>query len=469
MYPRRAAIGFLVAATFIGAGCSDESDGPTTPLPLGDTFADVSRILVEDCGGCHTAAAGRPFVATADSATLVGSGFIDPGSPAQSLLLTKTRSLAHGGGVIGAFVTADSSAVASWISRQPATGATLLTALRTTSAIAPNGIDVEDAWRSTKWLAVKIGGGWADAKEVYIKALYDDTYLYMVLKWYDDRASYVRQPFVKQESGAWAKARAKPLPADGTDWAAYMGANFDEEGPSILYEDKLALAWNTYGASTSPGFDQNGCAGLCHDPGRNGQPGTTYYYSDEKRAAKKFTNAASEIVDLWHWKLVRQNDALKMDDQYVQYWTVGDAGAANGGRASDTGAGGYTDNPAKTDGSPTYRGRSINPAPFYAFPRADTVRLSASELAALPIGAMVASMMTSPMDGFRADIDGYGYYNPAVNTWTYELRRKRVTGDTKDVQFDDLTREYKFGIAIFDNAQIEHSWSPALLRMRFKP
>jgi hypothetical protein len=94
--------------------------------------------------------------------------------------------------------------------------------------------------------------------------------------------------------------------------------------------------------------------------------------------------------------------------------------------------------------------------------------LTAPELDALPIGAYIASMMTSPLDGTRADIDGRGYYNPNTKTWFYEIKRKLVTGDSKDVQFDNLTREYKFGVAVFDNAQIEHSWSPAVLRLIFR-
>ena len=220
-----------------------------------------------------------------------------------------------------------------------------------------------------------------------------------------------------------------------------MGKAFNEEGPGFMYEDKLAMAWNTYGVSTSPGFEQDGCAALCHDPNKGGRPGTTYYYSDQKRAAKKFTNAPNEIVNLWHWKLVRQNDALKMDDQYVRNWTISDVGVGDGGRASDAGTSGYTDNPAQTDGRPTYRGRTINPG-LFSFPRADTVRLTATELDVLPVGARVASMMTSPVSGQRADIDARGYYNAYARTWYYEIKRKLVTGDDKDVQFSDLAKEY---------------------------
>ncbi|MGH7696036.1 MAG: ethylbenzene dehydrogenase-related protein, partial [Gemmatimonadaceae bacterium] len=294
------------------------------------------------------AASGRAFTTSMDSAAIVTSGFINPLDPGSSLLLLKPRSTSHGGGVVAAFSASDSTMLAAWIKKQPATGATKLGAVKAIGSVSADGFDSEDSWRAAKWLVARIGGGWADATEVYMKALYDATYLYMIVRWTDDKASYTRQPFVKRADGTWKKASAKPLPTDGSDWTKYMGTTFDEEGPAILYEDKLAIAWNTYGATTTPAFEQSGCAGLCHDPSKGAAPGTTYFYSDQKRAAKKFTNAATELVDLWHWKLVRQNDAFKMDDQHVKFWTVGDAGMADGGRGSDDGTSGYADAPATT-------------------------------------------------------------------------------------------------------------------------
>ncbi|MBV5325758.1 MAG: hypothetical protein J0626_11150, partial [Rhodospirillaceae bacterium] len=304
------------------------------------------QVLQADCGSCHGNASGRAFLVSMDSASLVTSGFIDPTAPAASLLLAKTRTTTHGGGVISAFSSADSSAVAAWISKQPATGATSLVAYKTSAAVNPDGLDSEVDWRLVaKPLYARIGGGWSDATEVSMRAMYDATNLYLLLQWTDDVASTKRQPFIKDTAGTWKKAAAKALPADGTDWTAYMGKAFNEEGAGLYYEDKLALAWNTYGASTSPAFEQSGCAGLCHDPSKGGAPGTTYYYSDGAKAAKKYTNAASEIVDLWHWKLVRQDHNLKMDDQHVRYWVPGPTGAGDGGRASDAGTGGYADAP----------------------------------------------------------------------------------------------------------------------------
>ncbi len=259
-----------------------------------------------------------------------------------------------------------------------------------------------------------------------------------------------------------------PTPEDGIGWQTYMGASFDEEGPTLFYEDKFAIIWNTYGASTVEGFDQQGCSVVCHDPTVNFAPGNTYNYSNQQLAAKKYTNAAAEKADMWHWKSVRQNQHYKIDDQHVSYWSQGGDDPAHAGRHADSGSGGYSSNPA-VDGRPMYRGPVLAAPPFYILD-ADKTLVTQAELDGLPVGAMLPNMVTKGPDGERADIDAHGIYNPANNTWTLEMRRELVTdGGTNDVQFDDLTREYFFGAAIFDNAQIEHSWTPAVFKLVFVP
>ena len=64
-------------------------------------------------------------------------------------------------------------------------------------------------------------------------------------------------------------------------------------------------------------------------------------------------------------------------------------------------------------------------------------------------------------------MDAKGLWN--TGTWGVEIRRRLVTGDVNDVQFDDLTRQYAFGVAIFDNAQIEHRYTPMVAKLVFKP
>ncbi|HEX6313980.1 MAG TPA: ethylbenzene dehydrogenase-related protein, partial [Gemmatimonadaceae bacterium] len=418
------------------------------------TFAAVQTILTARCGTCHHAASGRTFLITMDSLALLKSGLVNPTDPGTSMLTQKPRSAtAHGGGVVSTLTAADIQSIEDWIGKQPQLNLGTLVAKRIDASSTPqiDGYANDGVWRvNNDGLVITIGGGWADARDVTLKAAYDAQYLYMLVRWIDDAASVVRQPWEKQADGTWKTLSAKPRPVAGSDWSAYMGTSFEEEGPGFAYEDKMALIWNTYGASTVAGFDQTGCAVLCHDPAKNFGPGNTYNYDNENLAAKKYTNAANEIADMWHWKLVRMNHHNKLDDQYVGFWQPGGANPANGGRYTDAGAGGYANNPP-TGGRPTYRGAKVDAPPYYILDQQKVALLDA-ELAALPVGTRIPNMITSGPTGTRADVDARGEYNPANKTWTVEIRRKLVTGDTKDVQFDSLAREYAFGVSIFDNA-----------------
>jgi hypothetical protein len=43
-----------------------------------------------------------------------------------------------------------------------------------------------------------------------------------------------------------------------------------------------------------------------------------------------------------------------------------------------------------------------------------------------------------------------------------------VTQSDVDVQFNDMKKQYSFGIAVFDNAQIRHAYSPGVLKLVFE-
>jgi hypothetical protein len=45
-----------------------------------------------------------------------------------------------------------------------------------------------------------------------------------------------------------------------------------------------------------------------------------------------------------------------------------------------------------------------------------------------------------------------------TSRWQYHFGRPLVTGSEFDVQFDDLSKPYHFGIAAFDNAQVRHAF-----------
>lgn len=456
---------FLPVAVLSFVACQDASGPRFAPA-----FSSVQAILAADCGGCHGMRLNQTFAADLDSATLVASGYINPQNAGQSAIILKPRNVTpHGGGYISTFTEQDENTLIEWIRRQPISAYSyLLRAKRINGAQAPviDGLANDVTWADAPTIRFPIQGGWAGSIDVEMSGVYDDQYAYFTLRWYDEMASEKRQPWVKQSDGTWKTASAKPAPYPRWTWVEYMGgSSFDEEGPDKLYEDKAAIIWNTYGASTVPGFDNGGCAVLCHDPNNEFRPGTAYNYSDENKAAKKYTNAPSEIADMWHWKYVRMNQHNKMDDQYVRYWVPNTGDPHEGGRTSDAGSGGYADNPA-ANGKPTYRNpASVTAPPFYILSSAK-VALTQEELTALPVGALIPNMITSGPTGLRADIDARGVHSGSM--WTLEIRRKLVTGDANDVQFNDLAREYVFGVAVFDNAQIEHSYSLTPLRLAFQ-
>jgi hypothetical protein len=462
----------MIAATTAITACGDNG-GPNGP-PGGATFSQVKEVFAVDCQDCHEAGSGHVFNLGMDSAQLAQSGVVDPTSPDQSLVVLKpTLGVPHGGGLISGFTEEDRQLVESWVASLPPSSGQVLTAIKVgtgTSNPTPS-IDgsVDAAWYYTVPTRYPISGGWADAEVVRVDAAYDDTYLYLKLVWGDDKASERRQPWVKQPDGTWKVLPAKtPLPPDGSQWSDYMGSRLTEEDASRFnYEDKFAIMWNTYGPSTVAGFDQSGCSVTCHDPGKGGVPGTTYFYGDQNQASKKYTSAADEVADLWHWKLVRNNQHAKMDDQYVRYWVPGSGGEDEGGRASDEGVSGYGNNPGSPGGYPTYRGPSAAP-PYYIFDN-QKIALTEEETILFAPGTEIANMITSGPTSFRADIDAKAIHNTATRQWTLEIRRKLVTGDPTDVQFDDLSRQYSFGVAVFDNAQIEHSYMGTVGKLTFSP
>jgi hypothetical protein len=458
----------LLTPLFIAACTNDKVSGP----PDAVTFASVQQALVDNCSACHSAVSGRFFTVAMDSAQLLQSGLVDPANPAQSQILLKpTNATPHGGGVIAGYTADDQAMVAEWIGALPAASASLLEAIKIgagTAIPAPTVDGFYDVvWSEAPRLRVRLADGWGQAEFITLQAAYDSGYLYMLAVWDDDKASRRRQPWVKQADGSWATVKAKlPAPEPGVSWAEYMGADFDEEDATRFnYEDKMSIMWNTYGASTVAGFDQNGCAVVCHDPSRGNGPGTTYNYTTQELAAKMYANASAEIADMWHWKLIRTDQHAKADDQFLRYWVPGPTGASNGGRATDVGSGGYLDNPV-FEGRPMYRGPSLSAPPYFILD-AQKVLFTEAEATARPIGAEIPNMVTTGPTDTRGDVDMKGIWNSG--TWVVEIRRRLVNGDVNDVQFDDLLRQYAFGAAIFDNAQIEHRYTPMVAKMVFKP
>jgi len=48
------------------------------------------------------------------------------------------------------------------------------------------------------------------------------------------------------------------------------------------------------------------------------------------------------------------------------------------------------------------------------------------------------------------------------------LKTEGENVDTQDVQFTDMSKSYPFGIAVFDNSQINHLFHTETLEMKFQ-
>jgi Ethylbenzene dehydrogenase len=308
-----------------------------------------------------------------------------------------------------------------------------------------------------------------DAITVNMRSVYDDEFIYFLAEWDDptqsmDRNTWYFDPalkFWKQENGA---------------------PTFNAQGVKTrdaFYEDKLAILWNVN--KTVPDWDAKTCFSSCH----TGLGQANGY-------ARHYTNSATERIDMWHWKMVRENVNGIMDDQYQ------DNTQPNGRKSDPKISGSYTDNFQWIHNSPT---DSVK-VPKYVIPNRDfyywitkaeitdgTAKLitgvDANGVLTYDGGTIdpngntdfqrigagvgpkgIPSIYTEKTVGNRADIEAIGYYNGSG--WTYEIKRKLNTGDTEnvDVNFADLTDQY-FGIGLFDNAQIAHAIKSNLV-LKFK-
>lgn len=270
-----------------------------------------------------------------------------------------------------------------------------------------------------------------------IKAVYVGDMLYVLLQWDDPTLSYQRSPYKKQADGSWAKMKDP-----------------DDKGGdnNKIYEDKAAMIWNINDSIF--GFDRRGCQIACHA----GEPGKPY--------GNKYTAEDGELGDIWHLKLVRTGPIDQVDDQYLDNTKFDKDKAPEAGRKSDPKtAGGYTDIALK-DGKPEVMSKDAKPANAggtYWVVKGNEAPFDDSKFKA---GDEVASIMIAPFEGDRADIKlGVKWAN---GKWTAEMSRKLATGSKFDVQFTDMGKEYPFGVAFFDNAQVRHAYQEKPLKLVFQ-
>jgi len=307
-----------------------------------------------------------------------------------------------------------------------------LTSVKAAQAPTIDG-DVDALWSQATEISVPVAGGAnMGSTTVLLRSVYTSDSVYFLLHYADPTESQRRSPWQKQADGTWKKLSTSTTQQENTN-----------------YEDKVALIWDINIA----GFAQSGCAVLCH---AGEQPANSGYGS-------KYTANAGELGDIWHWKSVRTNPVGQVDDQYLNSDRYNAQTAAEAGRKSDpkTG-GGYSDNQTADKTKPAYTAADQPAPPYWILdsqkqPFTDTYQTNDE----------IAGIIVAAFTGDRGDIQGKGVYRNGH--WYLEIGRKLTTGSDKDIQFSDLSKPYYFGAAVFENAQVNHSYQSGATKLVFAP
>jgi hypothetical protein len=310
----------------------------------------------------------------------------------------------------------------------------LLVAKKAVAAPTLDGT-MEDAWKEAPSLTVKVVGGKnlpGGTTDVTLRALYTADMVYFLAQYKDPTDSVKRAPWQKQADGSWKKL------SDPNDKG---GDN------NLYYEDKFAVIW----AINSPAFEQKGCLSACHA-------------GEGKPFGNKYTASAGERLDMWHWKGVRTGTVGQIDDQYVDNTTYDKEKSPNAGRKTEpkTG-GGYVDNVTDDKKGPKFALKGQKPAPPYWIVDAEKEPFDDAKYKA---GDEVPGIIVAPFAGDRGDIAAKHVWKDGV--MTIEFVRKLVTNSEFDVQFSDMKKEYAFGVAVFDNAQVRHAFNAGVLKLKFE-
>ncbi|CCQ73591.1 ethylbenzene dehydrogenase-related protein [Magnetospira sp. QH-2] len=314
-------------------------------------------------------------------------------------------------------------------------------AVKAAAAPTLDGMANDAVWAAAPKTDLKFvkGGNFGGKGETTgtIQAAYAGDMVYFLMQYKDATLNYQRAPYQKQADGSWKKLK------DPNDKG---GDN------NVYYEDKAAFIWDI--DESIFGFAKRGCQMNCH----SGEPGKPY--------GNKYTEDESEMGDIWHVKSVRSGPLGYVDDQYLDHMRYDPKTAKGAGRHSDPKTSGGYKNIGLKNGMPEFMDKSGKPANkggTYWLKAENAVPFDDSKFMT---GDEVASIKIQKPVGDRGDIMLGLNWKDGV--WTVEVARKMVTGSKHDVQFDDLSKTYGFGVAAFDNAQVRHAFEEKPLMLKFK-
>lgn len=303
-----------------------------------------------------------------------------------------------------------------------AAGVHQLTSVKAAAEPKLDGDGGDAVWNDAPELQVQA----KDGPMITLKSVHTADKVFLLVSWEDETESVNKSQWVY----------------DGAEWGAKQELRLFEDEPRKADEDRLGMKWSINDSVAE--FQEKGCKVACHDSGR--------YAKDE---ARMFTNAPTEFIDSWHWKAARSNPIGYADDKWLDSTVLTKEqepdlhdrieGARHG---DDKGPGklNYSDN--KEEGKPKFIHKD-GPGASYFLTQETAVAIADSKVS-FKEGDTTPGYVLARPKGSRGDVDAAGVHKDG--RWTLELGRTLATEDKEhDVQFDDLTKTYYFGMSVFDN------------------
>ena len=280
----------------------------------------------------------------------------------------------------------------------------------------------DDAWEQAKPAEVEA----EDGPEISIRTVYTQDRLYFLLSWKDETESTNMDKWVY----------------DGDKWGLKQEKRWEEEPPWEADSDRFCFQWPIRDDNLVKKFAKKGCAILCHKP---------------EKESKMYTYGPHEGSDIWQWRASTTNPLGYADDGFLDHTNISKkeerdpekrTNAAH--KWDELGAGELNFVRNKEGEGPKWMSKVSSSEPFLI--KGQEIPLDMSKIKK---GDAIPGWLLDRPKGSRGEIDAAAKFNQEEGLWTLELSRKLVTNDkAHDVQFDDLSKTYYFGIAVWENDRL---------------
>jgi len=280
----------------------------------------------------------------------------------------------------------------------------------------------DEAWKKAKSVEVEA----EDGPEITIKSVYTKDRLYFRLSWKDWTESKSMDQWV-YEGGKWRVKQEK---------------RWEDEPPWDADSDRFCFQWPLRDETLVKKFSEKGCAVLCHKP---------------EKENKMHTNGPHEASDIWQWRASTTNPLGYAEDGFLDHTNISKKDEPNTEKRinaahkwDDPGPGKLISVRNKEAEGPKWMSKASTKEPLLI--KGQEVPIDMSKI---KNGDTVPGWLLARPQGSRGDIDAAAKYDKAKGEWTLELSRKLVTSDKEhDVQFEDLSKPYYFGIAVWENDRL---------------